>query len=131
MIPSRPSAQTPPAANINRRSENSGSTPAWASTIDATLDTWSTSLQFLPPAVSVLEAARLLHRVAQITLHVSVLDIHAVAMDPPSLSDPSQPSTGPRISPTSANTTKALARLQRWVHTGSTRSACRYALLLI
>lgn len=109
---------------------SSYSTPVWANTVDAALNTWSTSLFSLQPSLC-LEAARPLHRVAQITLHVSVLDIHTVAMDPYLLSGPSHLNTDFGTSLTNTNATKALTRLQRWAHTESSRSACRYALLLV
>ncbi|CAI7665908.1 unnamed protein product [Penicillium manginii] len=111
-------------------SNSSNSTPVWANTVDTALNTWSTSLFSLQPSLC-LEAARPLHRVAQITLHVSVLDIHTVAMDPYLLAGPSHLNTDSGASLINTNTTKALARLQLWAHTGSSRSACRYALLLV
>jgi hypothetical protein len=42
-----------------------------------------------------------------------------------------QSNSGSGIYSANANTTKTLARLQRWVHTETARSACRYALLLV
>jgi hypothetical protein len=111
-------------------SSSNNSTPVWQNTVDAALDTWSTSLFSLQPSLC-LEAARPLHRVAQITLHVSVLDIHTLAMDPYFLSGPSHLNADSGTSLTNINTTKALTRLQRWAHTESARRACRYALLLV
>ncbi|OOQ83322.1 hypothetical protein PEBR_35100 [Penicillium brasilianum] len=120
------------ADNSSRQPDcsSSTSTPIWANTIEAALDTWSTSLFSLEPSLC-LEAARPLHRVAQITLHVSVLDIHALAMDPHFPFPTPQSNSDSGISSANANTTKTLARLQRWVHTEAARSACRYALLLV
>lgn len=111
-------------------SSSSNNTPIWANTVDAALDTWSTSLFSLQPSLC-LEAARPLHRVAQITLHVSVLDIHTLAMDPYLLSGSSLLNNDSGTSIANTNTTKALTRLRRWAHTESARSACRYALLLV
>ncbi|KAJ5950083.1 hypothetical protein N7454_001667 [Penicillium verhagenii] len=116
-------------------SENSGGgsvdgIPAWADTIDAALDTWSTSLFSLQPSLC-LEAARPLHRVAQITLHVSLLDIHTVAVDPLLPPDLPQQSSAFTTSLANSKTAKALVRLRRWACTDSARSACRYALILV
>lgn len=111
-------------------SSNSRSAPVWANTIDAALDLWSTSLFSLQPSLC-LEAARTLHRVAQITLHVSVLDIHALAMDPYFPFYHSRPNVDHGGCFFNSNTTKAMTRLHRWVTTDSARKACRYALLLV
>jgi hypothetical protein len=123
-------------AHTNTRhpsSSSSSSTPVWASTIDTAFNTWSTCLFSLQPSLC-LEAARPIYRIAQITLHVSVIDIHTLAMDPAFLSRPSFPHVDPSTSFANTNNitaSKALTRLQRWVLTDSARSACRYALLLI
>ncbi|KAF3396448.1 Zinc finger protein klf1 [Penicillium rolfsii] len=114
----------------NHDSSSYNRTPVWANTVEEALDTWSTSLFSLQPSLC-LEAARPLHRVAQITLHVSVLDIHTLAMDPYSLSISSHLSINSGTSLANTRTTKAMTRLQRWAHTESARSACRYALLLV
>ncbi|KAJ5354363.1 uncharacterized protein N7496_012796 [Penicillium cataractarum] len=119
-----------PLHQPNCPGSSSNSAPIWANTIDAALDTWSTSLFSLQPSLC-LEAARPLHRVAQITLHVSVLDLHALAMDPQFPSRLTQSNTDSGIYSANANTTKTLTRLQRWVYTEAARNACRYALLLV
>lgn len=114
----------------SHNSSRHNSMPVWANTVDEALDTWSTSLFSLQPSLC-LEAARPLYRVAQITLHVSVLDIHTLAMDPYFLSSPSHLNTDSGTSLAPTHTTKAMTRLQRWAHTDSARCAYRYAFLLV
>jgi hypothetical protein len=113
-----------------RHHSSSSSTPVWANTIDTAFNTWSTCLFSLQPSLC-LEAARPIYRIAQITLHVSVIDVHTLAMDPAFLSGPSTSFTNTNANTNNLTASKALTRLQRWVHTDSARSACRYALLLI
>ncbi|KAL2820309.1 fungal-specific transcription factor domain-containing protein [Aspergillus granulosus] len=92
----------------------------WAAIITSAIDSWSTCLFSLQPSVC-LEAARPLHRIAHITLHASVVDIHTMAMD------------RDRLDGTLArnNYDKTRARIQRWCFSNSAREAFRHALLLV
>ncbi|KAL3465896.1 fungal-specific transcription factor domain-containing protein [Aspergillus heterothallicus] len=92
----------------------------WVPLISAALDSWSSCLFSLQPSVC-LEAARPLHRIAQITLHISVIDIHTMALDPERLENPVA----------RANYEKTKARMQRWCFSDSAREAFRHALLLV
>ncbi|CEL11298.1 hypothetical protein ASPCAL14401 [Aspergillus calidoustus] len=92
----------------------------WAPLISSAIDSWSTCLFSLQPSVC-LEAARPLHRIAHITLQISVIDIHTLAMDPDRLDSPVARN----------NYEKTRARMQRWCFSDSAHEAFRHALLLV
>jgi hypothetical protein len=92
----------------------------WAPLISSAIDSWSTCLFSLQPSVC-LEAARPLHRIAYITLQISVIDIHTMALDPDRLDTPLARS----------NYEKTRARMQRWCFSASAHEAFRHALLLV
>ncbi|KAL3443311.1 fungal-specific transcription factor domain-containing protein [Aspergillus insuetus] len=92
----------------------------WTPLISSAIDSWSTCLFSLQPSVC-LEAARPLHRIAYITLQISVIDIHTMALDPDRLDSPVARS----------NYEKTRARMQRWCFSDSAHSAFRHALLLV
>jgi hypothetical protein len=62
-----------------------------------------------------------LHRIAYITLQISVIDIHTMALDPDRLDSPVARS----------NYEKTRARMQRWCFSDSAHEAFRHALLLV
>ncbi|KAL4862521.1 fungal-specific transcription factor domain-containing protein [Aspergillus spectabilis] len=92
----------------------------WAPLINSAIDSWSTCLFSLQPSIC-LEAARPLHHIAYITLQISVIDIHTMAMDPDRLDSPVARS----------NYEKTRARMQRWCFSDSAHEAFRHALLLV
>ncbi|KAJ5998958.1 hypothetical protein N7451_006768 [Penicillium sp. IBT 35674x] len=96
------------------------STPPWANMISLAITAWSDCLLSLQPSLC-LEAARPLHRIAQITLHVNMIDLLTLAMDPDHLGSAHARSSYD----------KARARILEWCTTESAREAVRYSLLLV
>ncbi|KAJ5777441.1 hypothetical protein N7520_000687 [Penicillium odoratum] len=94
--------------------------PPWANMISTAIAAWSDCLLSLQPSLC-LEAARPLYRMAQITLHVSMVDLLTLAMDPDHLGSAHARSTYD----------EAKARMSAWATTKSAREAVRYSLLLV
>lgn len=89
------------------QSGNSESSDGWRDTLDRAIETWSFSLMSQEPSLC-LEAARTLHRIAHIVLHVNLIDFHVLAgalTGAPSL-------TGNEI--TSAEYARAKQRIEQW-----------------
>ena len=79
----------------------------WRETLDRAIETWSFSLMSQEPSLC-LEAARTLHRIAHIVLHVNLTDFHTLAgalTGAPSL-------TGNEITP--AEYSRAKQRIEQW-----------------
>lgn len=93
---------------------------AWREILDRAIETWSLSLLSQQPSLC-LEAARPLHRMAHITIHVNLIDFHTFARAP-SL-------TGNRTM--SNDYTKAKKRIQLWSEKSIAKRTLSHCLLLI
>lgn len=95
----------------DNRSNHSGSSDScddWRDTLDRAIETWSYSLMSQGPSLC-LDAARTLHRIAHVILHVSLTDFHVLAgalTGAPSL-------TGNEI--TLAEYARAKQRIEKWI----------------
>jgi hypothetical protein len=102
---------------VHETAENS---PLWMSIMDRALNTWSTCLLSLKPSLCLVAASPLL-RMAQITLHVRVVDLLALATKSSDLN----------IVQVQRSYEAAKCRMSAWFFTDSAREAVRYALLLV
>jgi hypothetical protein len=103
-------------------SESQVSTPDenWKETIHRALDTWSFSLLSQEPSLC-LEAARPLHRIAHIVIHIPLVDFHTFVGAPHLVGN----------SVTKDEHDKSRARLKAWSRTHGARRALSHCILLI
>lgn len=93
---------------------------SWREVLDRAIETWSLSLISREPALP-LEAARVLQRMAHITVHVNIVDFHVFA-GAPSL-------TGNRI--TQGEHTKAKEHIEAWAKGPIAKRTLSHCILLI
>ena len=94
--------------------------PSWMNVMVRALNTWSTCLLSLKPSLCLLAASPLL-RMAQITLHVRVVDLLTLA----------KKSSEMEIRQAQKSYEAARGRMSAWFFTQSAREAVRYALILV
>lgn len=97
---------------------------SWRDTLDRAIETWSFSLMSQGPSLC-LEAARTLHRIAHIVLHVNLIDFHVLAgavTGAPSL-------TGNEI--TSAEYTRSKARVMEWTKKPVARRTLSHCFMMV
>lgn len=94
--------------------------PSWMNVMACALNTWSTCLLSLKPSLCLLAASPLL-RMAQITLHVRVVDLLTLATKSPEI----------EIRQGQKSYEAARGRMSVWFFTQSAREAVRYALILV
>ncbi|KFA46206.1 hypothetical protein S40293_07186 [Stachybotrys chartarum IBT 40293] len=95
----------------------------WKARLDRAIDTWSFSLLSQTPSLC-LEAARPLRRIAHVSIHVSLVDIHILAGAP-------NLSTGVRAGRDSIQLSRAYKRILAWAHSRNAKRALSHCLLLI
>lgn len=112
----------------DNRSTHSGgqseSGDSWRETLDRAIETWSFSLMSQEPSLC-LEAARTLHRIAHVVLHVNLIDYHVFTgalTGAPSL-------TGNEITP--AAFARAKQRIQSWAAKPVAKKTLSHCFMMI
>jgi hypothetical protein len=117
----RSSAELDGADSESLVTPHSSAEENWKEVLDRAIDTWSFSLLSQDPSLC-LEAARPLHRIAHVIIHVSLVDFHTFVGAPSLVSSIT----------TKDEYEKARTRLKAWSQTnGNTKRALSHCVLLI